>query len=85
MSSIAQGRGTNEGRFKRGSAQTDRKTKTRETLTNTHGFIERPDTRLPQSRTGGQEQCWRRSLGHLGGSTMLKKLKKRQEIKRGPT
>ena len=75
MSSIAQGRGTNEGRFKRGSAQTDRKTKTRKTLTNTHGFIERPDTRLPQSHAGGQEQCWRRSLGHLGRSRMLKKIK----------
>ena len=25
---------------------------------------------------GGQEQCWRRSLGHLGRNCMLKKLKK---------
>ena len=31
----------------------------------------RPDTRLPQSRAGGQGQCWRRSLDHLGRSSKL--------------
>ena len=34
----------------------------------------RPDTRLPQSRAGGQGQWWKKSLGHLGGSGELKKL-----------
>ena len=29
----------------------------------------RPETRLPQSRAGEQEQCWRRSLQHLGRSS----------------
>ena len=45
------------------------------------------DTRLPLSRAGGQEQCWRRSLGlgHLGRSSMLKKLKNAEKVKRGPT
>ena len=40
----------------------------------------RPYTRLPQSRVGGQEQCWRRSLGHLGRSCMLKKLKNAKKV-----
>ena len=48
-------------------------------------FITRPDTRLPQSRAGGQEQCWIRSLEHLGRSRMLKKLKNADKVKRGPT
>ena len=45
----------------------------------------RPDTRLPQSRAGGQEQCWRRSLKHLGRSSRLKKLKNAEKVKKGPT
>ena len=45
----------------------------------------RSDTRLPQSRAGGQEQCRRRSLGHLGRSRMLKNLKNAEKVKRGPT
>ena len=40
----------------------------------------RPDTRLPQSHTGGQEQCCRKSLGHLGRSCMLKKLKNAEKV-----
>ena len=35
----------------------------------------RPDTR----RADGQEQCWRKSLGHLGRSHMLKKLKNTEQ------
>ena len=31
----------------------------------------RPDTQLPQSRAGGQEQCWKRLLEHLGRSSRL--------------
>ena len=34
-------------------------------------IVTRPDTRLPQSCAGGQGQCWRRSLGHLGRSCKL--------------
>ena len=51
----------------------------------------RPDTRLPQSRAGGQEQCWRRSLEHFGRSSRLKKLKNAEKVdrvkkvERGPT
>ena len=45
----------------------------------------RPYTRLPLSRAGGQEQCWRKSLGHPGRSRMLKKLKNAKKVKRGPT
>ena len=41
----------------------------------------RPDTWLPQLRAGGQEKCWRRSLGHLGRSCMLKKLKNNKDEK----
>ena len=41
----------------------------------------RPDTR----RADGQEQCWRKSLGHLGRSRMLKKVKNAKKVKRGPT
>ena len=33
-------------------------------------------TRLPQSRAGGQGQCWRRSLEHLGSSIRLNKSSK---------
>ena len=40
----------------------------------------RPDTRLPLSRAGGQEQCWRRSLGYLDRSRMLKKLKNTEKV-----
>ena len=43
----------------------------------------RPDTRLLQSGAAGQEQCWRRSLEHLGRSSGLKNLKKRQKSKQG--
>ena len=39
----------------------------------------------PSRTAGGQEQCWRRSLGHLGRSCMLKKLKNAEKVKRGPT
>ena len=41
----------------------------------------RPDTR----RADGQEQCWRKSLGHLGRSRMLKNVKNAKKVKRGPT
>ena len=34
---------------------------------------------------GGQEQCWRRSLGHLGRSSMLKKLENTEKVKREMT
>ena len=34
---------------------------------------------------GGQEQCWRKSLGHLGRSRKLRKLKNAKKVKRGPT
>ena len=35
-----------------------------------------------KSRVGWQEQCRRRSLGHLGRSRMLKKLKNAEKVKR---
>ena len=31
------------------------------------------------------EQCWKKSLGHLGRSHMLKKLKNAERVKIGPT
>ena len=50
-----------------------------------HGAEEtRPDTRLPQSRAGGQEQCWRRSLEHLGRSSRLKKLNNAEKVTSHP-
>ena len=36
----------------------------------------RPDTRLPKSHAGGQQQCWRRSKEHLGRSSKLKNARK---------
>ena len=45
----------------------------------------RPDTRLPQSHAGGQEQCRRKSQEHLGRSSRPKKLKSAEKVKRGPT
>ena len=48
--------------------------------------FESPDFRLIKAGyTGGQEQCWRRSLGHLGRSCMRKKPKNAEKVKRGPT
>ena len=43
-------------------------------------LLTRPDTRLPQSRAGGQGQCWRRSLEHLGRISKLKKLINAEEV-----
>ena len=46
-------------------------------------IIIRPETQLPQSRTGGQEQCRRRSLAHLDRSSRLKKLKNDEKVLKG--
>ena len=40
----------------------------------------RPDTRLPLSYAGGQGQCFRSSLEHLGRSSRLKKLRNTEKV-----
>ena len=44
----------------------------------------RPDTQLPLSYAGGQGQCFRSSLEHLGRSSRLNLLKKAEKVNQSP-
>ena len=48
-------------------------------LSNLTFFQTRPDTQPPQLRAGARGQ-WRKSIGHLGGSGELKKLKNAEKV-----